>query len=135
MKMEEIAYIGIFVLLAITVATITTVIQYTLMPYCYTYNMYFKPGIYVFTTSGKYYYYPTGGNNTILLTVDAGGSFVIDNYVYLNDTTIDPGYHYVVFIPFKTFNVNSSLFLSGFVSVIVFVLLQFVTKKFSESRP
>jgi len=136
MKEEIIGYIGIFALLTLTIAPIITAIHYALMPSSYVYSMYFKHGIYIFTSSGKYYYYPIGKNTSLL--INTGGSLVVDGYVYINSTTVQPGYHYVVVIPFRTVDLYnpSSFILSALISIIVIMILhRFVTEKFSKPRP
>jgi len=133
MKVEEIvAYIGIFVLMTLTIATITTIFMYMTMPSSYTFNMYFKHGIYIFTSSGKYYYYPVLKNTSLL--INTGGSLVIDGYVYINSTTVQPGYHYVVVIPFRThFDINKSLLNGALISIIILMLLhRLLSKVYTE---
>ena len=91
----------------------------------YFFHMYFKPGIYFFTSSGKYYYFPMGKNVTLLVP---GGTLVADNGVYLNSTTIQPGYHYVVVISGRTdthlmTQLIQSLPAGALISIIIVMLL------------
>jgi len=127
-KEEDIVgLIGSIVLLTLLVATLMAMSMTieTLSQHQYVFHMYFKPGIYFFTSSGKYYYFPIGKNVTLLVH---GGTLVAGNWVYLNSTTIQPGYHYVVVIPIRTHvhlmrHIIQSLPTGALISIIIVMLL------------
>ena len=86
------AVVFVFSTLAISSA-LTTLIARTY----YTFDMSFQPGIYNFTPSGEYYYYPSGPYST--LSVNGGGVLEVNGSVYLNSTTVQPGFYNVVVVP------------------------------------
>ena len=59
----------------------------------YFYSMYLKPGIYIFTPNGNYHYYhPLGwpASDTTLIVL-GGGDIDINDWVYPNTVTVQPG--------------------------------------------
>ena len=86
------AIVFVFSTLAISSA-LTTLIARTY----YTFNMYFQPGIYNFTPNGQYYYYPSGPYST--LSIEGGGVLEVNGSVYVNSTTVQPGFYNVIVVP------------------------------------
>ena len=113
------ALVFVFSTLAISSA-LTTFIARTY----YTFNMYFQPGTYNFTSSGQYYYYPSGPYST--LSINGGGVLEVNGTVYTNSTIIQPGFYDVVVVPSENdvtmYYVTSFLFAS-MLSLLVVLLL------------
>jgi hypothetical protein len=86
------AIVFVFSTLAISSA-LTTLIARTY----YTFDMYFQPGIYNFTPNGQYYYYPSGPYST--LSIEGGGVLEVNGSVYVNSTTVQPGFYNVIVVP------------------------------------
>ena len=86
------AIVFVFSTLAISSA-LTTLIARTY----YTFDMYFQPGIYNFTPNGQYYYYPSGPYST--LNREGGGVLEVNGSVYVNSTTVQPGFYNVIVVP------------------------------------
>jgi len=86
------AIVFVFSTLAISSA-LTTLIARTY----YTFDMYFQPGIYNFTPNGQYYYYPSGPYST--LNIEGGGVLEVNGSVYVNSTTVQPGFYNVIVVP------------------------------------
>ncbi|MCI4407545.1 MAG: hypothetical protein JHC26_00500 [Thermofilum sp.] len=93
---EVVFYSLVFILLTLGLSSaITTLITNTY----YSFNMYFQPGLYRFTPSGQYYYYPSGPYAT--LSIDGGGVIEVNGSVYVNSTTVQPGFYEVIIVPAK----------------------------------
>jgi len=91
---EVVFYAVVFVFSTLAISSaLTTLIARTY----YTFDMSFQPGIYNFTPSGEYYYYPSGPYST--LSVNGGGVLEVNGSVYLNSTTVQPGFYNVVVVP------------------------------------
>ena len=88
---EAVFYALVFVFLTLAISSVIT--SFIARTY-YTFTMYFQPGIYNFTPSGTYYYYPSGPYAT--LSVIGGGVLEVNGSVYVNSTTVQPGYYDVV---------------------------------------
>ncbi len=86
------AIVFVFSTLAISSA-LTTLIVRTY----YTFDMYFQPGIYNFTPNGQYYYYPSGPYS--VLSIEGGGVLEVNGSVYVNSTTVQPGFYNVIVVP------------------------------------
>jgi len=91
---EAVFYAIVFVFLTLAISSVIT--SFIARTY-YTFSMYFQPGIYNFTPSGTYYYYPSGPYAT--LSVIGGGVLEVNGSVYVNSTTVQPGYYDVVVVP------------------------------------
>jgi hypothetical protein len=100
--------IGIFVLL--TILSTFIIVTLTFKGYFF-YSMCFKPGIYIFTAEGDYYYYPSDSlvSNTTLIIL-GGGYIDVNNFPYLNITTVQPGYYSILVTPITSVtNFNKDL--------------------------
>ena len=86
--------------------------------------MYFQPGIYNFTPSGNYYYYPSGPYST--LSIEGGGVLEVNGSVYVNSTTVQPGFYNVVVVPSEN-NIliyyAMSFFIAAMLSLMIVILL------------
>jgi hypothetical protein len=91
---EAVFYAVVFVFLTLAISSVIT--SFIARTY-YTFTMYFQPGMYNFTPSGTYYYYPSGPYAT--LSVIGGGVLEVNGSVYVNSTTVQPGYYDVVVVP------------------------------------
>jgi len=91
---EAVFYAVVFVFSTLAISSALTTL--TVKTY-YTFDMYFQPGMYNFTPSGEYYYYPSGPYST--LSVDGGGVLEVNGSVYVNSTTVQPGFYNVVVVP------------------------------------
>jgi len=91
---EVVFYAIVFVFLTLAISSALTTL--TVRTY-YTFDMYFQPGMYNFTPSGEYYYYPSGPYST--LSIDGGGVLEVNGSVYVNSTTVQPGFYNVVVVP------------------------------------
>jgi len=118
---EVVFYAIVFVFSTLAIASaLTTLIARTY----YTFNMYFQPGIYNFTPSGKYYYYPSGPYST--LSIDGGGVLEVNGSVYVNTTTVQPGYYNVVVVPSEndiSIYYVMSFLIAAMLSLIIVMLL------------
>ena len=113
------AIVFVFSTLAISSA-LTTLIARTY----YTFNMYFQPGIYNFTPNGQYYYYPSGPYST--LSIEGGGVLEVNGSVYVNSTTVQPGFYNVIVVPSEN-NIGvyyaMSFLIAAMLSLIIVMLL------------
>ena len=91
---EIVFYAVVFVFSTLAISSVLTTL--TARTY-YTFDMYFQPGMYNFTPSGEYYYYPSGPYST--LSIEGGGVLEVNGSVYLNSTTVQPGFYNVVVVP------------------------------------
>jgi hypothetical protein len=118
---EVVLYTIIFIFSTLAISSALT--TFTTRTY-YTFCMYFQPGMYNFTPTGEYEYYPSGPYTT--LTVNGGGVLEVNGSVYVNSTTVQPGFYDVVVVPSENdislYYVMSFFFGAG-VSLVVVILL------------
>jgi len=131
--MKEIVFYAIvFVFLTLAISSaLTTLIAKTY----YTFNMYFQPGMYNFTPSGTYYYYPSGPYVT--LSIIGGGVLEVNGSVYVNSTTVQPGYYNVVVVPSENdvgIYYAMSFVIAAMLSLIIVVLLHKLLLWLAEHR-
>ncbi|MFP3203234.1 MAG: hypothetical protein RXR43_13760 [Sulfolobus sp.] len=118
---EVVFYAIVFVFSTLAISSALTTL--TVKTY-YTFDMYFQPGIYNFTPSGEYYYYPSGLYST--LSIDGGGVLEVNGSVYVNSTTVQPGFYDVVVVPSENDIIvyyAASFLIAAMLSLIVVMVL------------
>ncbi len=91
---EVVFYAVVFVFSTLAISSALT--TFMVRTY-YTFDMYFQPGIYNFTPNGQYYYYPSGPYS--VLSIEGGGVLEVNGSVYVNSTTVQPGFYNVIVVP------------------------------------
>lgn len=118
---EVVFYAVVFVFSTLAISsTLTTFVARTYYTFC----MYFQPGMYNFTSSGEYYYYSSGPYTT--LSIDGGGVLEVNGSVYVNSTTVQPGFYDVVVVPSEndiSLYYAMSFFFGAGLSLMVVILL------------
>jgi len=129
---EAVFYAVVFVFSTLAISSALTTL--TVRTY-YTFDMYFQPGMYNFTPSGEYYYYPSGPYST--LSVDGGGVLEVNGSVYVNSTTVQPGYYDVVVVPSENdvgIYYAVSFLIAAMLSLIIVALLHRLLLWLAEHR-
>jgi hypothetical protein len=106
----------------------------------YSYSMYLKPGIYIFTPNGNYYYYHPYGwpaSNTTLVVL-GGGNIDINDWVYIDTVTVQPG-NYSFSITLTNPNIMFNYFIdtiptSVLISLIIAIILCELVARSEKTR-